>query len=550
MRSREKAKVASVCLALLAAMAVLALPGCQQPGSLSSDSLLRGVTVAGITPAGGLLGTPWTGGTWVEGGWMDVVPGDIYLTSGQLENMEVRVSVDGGAEVWYAVTDSAGVEPWFENVPSFFVERGGGILWIQIFSANLDSVSVYAFNIHNRTPRLIDVRVGRSFTTEAGGFIGNQGFSRYRSALGLGTPAEEWANAKPGELIVGVSELAGTVPMGTSTVADIWLDVALEYEDDVAEIVVTRGNAVPDFENNVVDMDAFGITDLENGDWLNIRVTSDRQEGTVSYYRIGIVAKNDDFTFPDNSIAINGVAFELGNLGHHSLVGQEAWGSYFNGAQLVDRPLALPLGGNVLITATPTAATTTVGFAYTDNTLDYLMGAFTTGNNLGDLPNGIIVAMEVTNELGETVYYRFRIGRGSDDTALTGITVGGVPVASLGTPRPIVVTPGFWGGATISWPAPGVPGEIVLTGEQAQALVDSANPISADGHSGATIMFARGTGAAGTTPPNPTANVWTATGEGLFPMFDGVNDARIYVNVQAENGMAAIAYAITITVAD
>jgi len=543
MRSKRKAKVAGVGVALLVAMAMFALSGCSQPGDLSSDSSLLSITVAGVSPAGGNFGTPWSGGVWVEGGWMDVVPGEIFLTARQMENMAVRVSAVGGASVWYAVTDAPGVEPWFENVSEFYVERGGGILWVQIFSPNMDSLSIYAFNINNRTPRLTNVSVERFF----GG--GGNAFTHHRFAESLGTPAESLADVVPGEIFVGTNELAGTVTLGTSQNINITLNIALEYDDDEIDLVITSGDAIPDFQNNAVDMSNFDITDLGNGDWLNIRVGSDREQGTVSFYRIRVTARNDDFTLVGNRVYINNVPVELGLLGHNSLVGQEAWGNYYNGAQLVNRPIpAVPFGESLTVTATPTAGTTTVGFAHTDSHLDYLMGAFVPNNNLGDLDQGRIIAMQVTNELGETAYYRFRIARGSYNTTLTGITIGDVPITNLGTPASIVVTPGagFFAPEVITWPN-GVPALISLTEGQADAFAGS-NASAVTAHSGATVRFARGTGDGGATPANPgTAASWNAAGTGLFPNVASVF-TTIFIEVTAENGMNTTVYAVQVRV--
>ncbi len=383
----------------------LVFTGCPQPESLSSDATMKSITVAGVSPLS--LGEPSTS-------WLTVVPGDVYLSASQLVDARVSVSTSAdGAEVFYSVIDP-GAEPWFDK-NSVVTLQHENLLWVEIFSPNLDAFLVYAFRIHNRTPRLTSVNVSRSFTTAAGGMAGNQGFTSVREAVSLGTPANSWnAVSDAGELWVGKLEFEGydftQAPNPNTQSQDIKFVAVPEMSDSVLTYAVASGTSEPVF---VAEMPA--ITSASNGDWLYIKsVSADDEYGETVFYKIKLVEKNDDYSL--SGITFSGVAgltidHTMLVRGYHSLVGQEAWGSYFNGANLSVTVSTTNTASDITITATPTAATTTVGYGIASGNIDYLIGQFDPSGELGTWTGTKIIAIEITNELGETAYHRFNLSR-------------------------------------------------------------------------------------------------------------------------------------------
>jgi len=226
-----------------------------------------------------------------------------------------------------------------------------------------------------------------------------------REAVSLGTPAVSWnAAAGTGELWVGTTELAGTTPLGSSSSKNIRFVVTPETSDSVLSFALASGNTEPVFTEELP-----AITTAKDGDWLYIKcVSADTKWGETVYYKIKLVEKDDNFAL--SSVSFNGTSATPGNVGYHSLVGQEAWGSYYNGATMV--AMTLTGGGDLVITATPVSSKTTLKYGVAASNIDYLIGQFTSETNLGPYKAGSnIVGIEATNELGETAYYRFNITR-------------------------------------------------------------------------------------------------------------------------------------------
>jgi hypothetical protein len=171
------------------------------------------------------------------------------------------------------------------------------------------------------------------------------------------------------------------------------------------------------------------------------------KEETV-YYKILLKAKGDNLQV--SKVTIDETEMAIGVMGTHSFQGQEAWGSYSNGALLATT------GNNGLYSATDTNALASVTVSVTTaatNTVTYGHamddhGSVDITNTTGVLTNLQpleYIAVEVTSELGTKGWYKFRVTAGSTDTGITQISVG----SSTATPLEATVA-----GAGISAPVP------------------------------------------------------------------------------------------------
>jgi hypothetical protein len=127
-------------------------------------------------------------------------------------------------------------------------------------------------------------------------------------------------------------------------------------------------------------------------------------------------------------------------MGAHSLVGQEAWGSFNDGAVLdaagyvsintTFETANAPVTVNVGLTD---STGVTVEYGHTSNDRDYLVDDenWISGDNLGVLPTNEYVVLRLTSELGIRGWYKFRIRTGRMGNSLVGITINGGQVSPL-----------------------------------------------------------------------------------------------------------------------
>jgi hypothetical protein len=395
-------------IALLMVITVLFLAGCQQE-SLSSDATLQSVTIAGIAPQS--MGTPHTD-------WLEVVHGDIYLSDAQLKDVQVETSIPDGADVWLA-RGPLGAPPSFDKETSYPILEHDDVVWVEIFSANLDTYLIYGFKIHKKTPLLAEVNLLKSLSIAAG-MMGTQTRQYNRSAVSFGTPAASLAGVtSPGELYVGTSELAGTTSLQTASGQTLTLKAVPEMLDTDIRMTIASGSAAPNF--TTPDLEILGKS---NGDFLYIETTSGQGEKEVLYYKIRLVAKNDSFDL--GTVTINGQTVTPGLMGWDSFAGSEYYSfmlgdaGYLLGAKMATSPAngsvaaIAEANANITIALTPppTSGIRTTEYAHIDVDSRYAAEGrlnYGTSGSLGNLPNGEWIAVKVTNEVGDTGWYRFQI---------------------------------------------------------------------------------------------------------------------------------------------
>ncbi|MDR0786043.1 MAG: hypothetical protein LBE74_09230, partial [Treponema sp.] len=383
--------------------------------TLSSDATVSSVSIGGVQSQS--LGTPNTD-------WMAVVPGNVYLSHSQLANARVSVKADSGAKIYYA-KGAEGAQPYFAEDPALSLEHDD-LVWIEVFSANLDRYLIYAIKVHNRTPLLSGLTLGYAENDgyQAPSFGGSAGSAPYNInhsyGLNLGTPG---ASPDDPALVPG----------------EIWYGKKQENKS----LTVT---AQPEMSDSVVTVSGSSNFDAPtdvlavNNNFIYVRSSSGQEQGETIYYKIKLVQKNDDLSLAGNKVVINGVEATAGMMGVHSLVGQEAWGAYNDGAVLdnagyVNINTTLETADNpVTVTVALTASTgVTVEYGHTSNDRDYLVDDenWSSSNNLGVLPTNEYVVLRLTSELGIQGWYKFRVRTGRTGNSLSSITINNTQITSL-----------------------------------------------------------------------------------------------------------------------
>jgi hypothetical protein len=490
MKKRNVAGIISLALVFF-----LTLSGCQQPEALSSDATIASVTVAGVQAVS--LGTP-------SENWLEAVEnsGHIYLTAAQFTDAAVSAATNAsGATVFFSPT-KPGILPNFveDTVLNF---DANDVLFVEVFSPNLDTFLIYAIQIHKKTPVISDIGLGGR---SASGGVQLNGIPIQQFGAGMGTPGLTWND--PG--IVEGAVWFGTSQEGTA----LALTVTPESPGITYQYAVVS-NSATDPTNTFADPpDPFQIT-VANGSYLYIKSISDNSEyGDTVYYKVKLVSKKDDRSL--TSVTINGVTFGIGAMGTHSFPGSEAWGAYSNGAELATNgsgymPINTTLttkDNPVIVTATPTDPALAILYGHTAVERDYNV-EFGTNANLGTVPTNEFIGLEVKSELGEKGWYKFRVYVGRTENTLSAITIPG-------------------GSGSITVPTPNT----AVTGTTASAYTMSAagpwSPtVTVNVSGGAQVAYAL----AATSNANITA--WTNT----TGVFEGIVSAQyVVIRVISENG--------------
>jgi hypothetical protein len=389
----------------------MSLAGCQQPEELSSDATLTSITVAGVEVVS--LGTP-------SEDWQEAVEnsGSVYLSAAGFINAEVSASASAdGAKVFFSQV-KPGVLPNFveETVFSF---AANDLLFVEVFSANLDKFLIYAIRLQKTTPVISDIRLaGRSAT----GGAQLSGIPIQQFGTGMGTPGSSWNDPA----IVEGSVWFGTSQIGTS----VSLSIEPEAPGTTFQYAVVA-NGFTDPTGLFADpSDPISVTPV-NGSYLYIKSVSDNTEyGETVYYKVKMEVKKDDRSL--QSVTINGVSFSIGQMGTHSFPGSEAWGAYSNGAELAtdgsgykDINTTLATKGNpVDVAVVPTDTSLDILYGHTTVERNYEV-EFGENTNLGVIPTNDFIALEVRSELGEKGWYKFRVGIGRPGAELNVITISG-----------------------------------------------------------------------------------------------------------------------------
>lgn len=313
---------------LLAVMAVLLVVGCQQAeGSLSSDATIAGVKVAGVDAL--TLGTP-------SMDWTEAVTkhGHIYLNNDLLKSaasVEVRKSVE--ASTVYLARGASNQEPNFVSENQFtFVSDD--YLFVESFSENHDQYLIYAIQVHNRNPGIVDMTLGGRAAVGGQSAAGQTipSFGR------LGNPAATWngiAAADEGEIWFADTQAGQTLPVTVTT----------ELPSSYIKVAVAGGDSEPSFTGIAAGPTAQGVaTGLSvapaDGTYLYIQVKGDAFSGET-YYKLKMVAKKNDrtlkfarFVWYNGTTKLGERVMNLGTMGTASWSGSEAYGSYTDGAEI------------------------------------------------------------------------------------------------------------------------------------------------------------------------------------------------------------------------
>jgi hypothetical protein len=318
---------------------------CEQPTALSSDATIGSVSIGGVQSQS--LGTPNTD-------WMAVVPGDIYLSHSQLANARVSVNADSGAKIYYA-KGAEGAQPYFTEDPALSLEHDD-LVWIEVFSANLDQYLIYAIKVHKRTPLLSGLTLNYQYPSQTYSISHSFG-------LNLGTPGASLDDSAlvPGEIWYGK----------TQENTALTITAQAEMSDSV---VTVSGDS---------NFDTPTAVSAVNNNFIYVRSSSAQEQGETIYYKIKLVQKNDDLSLVENKVVINSVDATAGRMGAHSLVGQEAWGAFNDGA-------VLDTGGYVNINTTAETASNPVSVTVnladsTGVTVEYILSG-------SDIPSSCFIA--------------------------------------------------------------------------------------------------------------------------------------------------------------
>ena len=412
---------------LLAAIAVLALSGCPQPDSLSSDVAISGVQIAGIKVV--TLGTPSTD-------WMQAVEnyGHVFVPGDQLaEAVEVQVSAPNGSTVFLAQAKS-NVQPYFVSEKTFSFEAED-FLFVEIFSENLDAYLIYAIKVHNRNPRLFDLTLsGRSA-------VGGQSATGQpiQSFGKLGKPGSSWDTVEEeGEIAYATSQQETALP----------LTFKPEVETSMVRVALAAADAAPVFSgafqaaNNGI-ISGLTVSPTDTQPYLYIELKGDSSFTETTYYKVKMIAKGADTNLKTAVIqwyegdTLKGtLPLVFGQKGTHSWVGSEAYGNYNNGAEVaasggtvsideyVNSTSAIPQNFRAVLRVEPNDPSVELGFDYSKNQRDASL-LFDKESNLGRIVGGYFLGVEVTSPIGEKGWYKFRLLAGRDDTNLGSLTIKG-----------------------------------------------------------------------------------------------------------------------------
>jgi hypothetical protein len=341
---------------------------------------------------------------------MAVVPGDIYLSHSQLSGA-VSASADSGAKIYYA-KGAAGAQPYFAEDPALSLEHDD-LVWIEVFSANLDRYLIYAIKVHNRTPLLSGLTLAYQYPGQTYSVTHSYG-------LNLGSPGASLDDSAlvPGEIWYGKTQENG--------------GLTVTAQPEMTDSVVTVSGSS--------NFDTPTAVSAVNNNFIYVRSSSGQEQGETIYYKIKLVQKNDDLSLAGNKVVINGVDATAGRMGAHSLVGQEAWGAFNDGAVLdaagyvsINTTLETA-NAPVTVTVGLTASTgVTVEYGHTSNDRDYLIddANWSSINNLGVLPTNEYVVLRLTSELGVQGWYKFRVRTGRNGFGLGSITIDNSPIDSV-----------------------------------------------------------------------------------------------------------------------
>jgi hypothetical protein len=452
-------KIVKTGAAVLMTAIVLALAGCPQAvdvETFSSITDLTQITVASVEAVS--LGNP-------SKNWEEVVGGVVYLTPAKAEDpagVDILVDkVDSASTVYYAKTATGDMEPSFETEANVGQLEFGNYIWVEVFSANLDAYTLYKIEVRVNKPTITGIALNGRIAT-------------------LGAPAAEWNAA-------GIA--AGQVSIGTSVypdvnqLADLTAAATTEVPTTTVSYAFTTGTNAPDFGEPAVTR--------TQPDWLYVRGTA--EDGAILIYKVQIAKKNDDTSYSGITVNSGALAINPAN-------------SYAAATAGTLRGLT---NGNLTITGTKGVASQNVYYGVSDKS-DVEPVWDNTNGTLANVPNANYVGIKVESEIGDAVYYKFRIGIGDQNATINtaGITVAGKPVVTTGS----YIGQGQYGLAATSY------NYVVLTASEA---VPSALVAAQANETTATVAYGLGT----------APSTWSSSGN-IFPDAASISDGAV-VTIQA-----------------
>jgi hypothetical protein len=374
-----KVKIVKTGIVLLSIMAVLMLAGCPQPTAdpLSSDAILNSIRIAGVEPES--IGEPGND-------WEQLAPAFVYLSSEEMVNAAVEVSADSGASV-YLGKQIVGEEPVFGDPGVTFTFAHEDVLYVELFSANHDAYSLYAFQIRKRTPLVSNIALNGVF------------------AQSLGTPAETAAGAAAGEIYFDTARSGSFLP----------ISVATELENTEFRIGIGEP---PVFDSAM-------YVKAANDGFVYLESKSGEDPGDTLYYKLQMKSTVSPASLTGGNITLGGETVAVGASGTTFALAAYAATATTGPGQLatVNRTTLANLA--VGLTA-PAGLNVEYGWSKATSTEPDNWGLTLTG-----VHSGAYVGIKVTNPgLDATVYYKFRVlAAGALTTAtITGATVDGTAV--------------------------------------------------------------------------------------------------------------------------
>jgi hypothetical protein len=401
-------------------MTVLALTGCPQEPTLSSDATVASVTVAGKTVT---LGTPSS--DWTVAKSRESV-GRVYLTQPQMSSAEVVVGKGQDGQTVYLARTNSYETPNFVT-DSTFTFTALDYLWVEIFSENHDDYKIYAIEVRlSGAPSVTNLFLGDR-AAKADMRPNGQPIKQY--GTGLGTPNADLSQVTEGEIWFG-NDQAGQS-----------LAVAAEVEDPDTTVLIATGAAGASADT----LFPAGYTSPENieavnGNYVYIKaVSADTQSPQISYYKLKLVSKKTGLAISGITISGTGgtpVFFNPGTMGTNGFGGGE---NHSNGAGYVP---AVPNGDpahtdfdykNIGGTSSATNVTVAIAnkpegatfrYGHTDffnaqedvsNVSQSIILHYQDSATLSNVSTNEYIAVEVTNELGDKGWYAFRVRIGNND---------------------------------------------------------------------------------------------------------------------------------------
>ncbi|MDR0412036.1 MAG: hypothetical protein LBH75_08715 [Treponema sp.] len=398
-----------------------------------SMAQLTGLTVGSVTASMGESGTDVNN--------LPSTTGEAYLSERALERVVITPTLsDDALRIIYG-KGLEGVTPaeFSSTAPSSFA--GEDVLYIGVsLSPSSQNYRYYRIVLHSTTPTITDVMLGGRSAT---GGAQLSGIPIPQFGRGVGKPGATWNDSEieEGEVWYGTSQEGTSLPLA----------IVKKVDSTTYQIAVADGVTEPTFG------DATNIIPT-NGQYLYVKTTGIGEYAEDAYYKIKLTAKDDNRSLA--GVTIGGQSVAVGALGTHSFPGSEAYGNYSNGAELAQEGTGIFNWTNlsdlnsVAIVVEPSAASLDIKYGHTDTERDYLVD-FTTDSSLS-LKIGEWIALEVTSELGEKGWYKFRV---KDADIVNGGNLGGNAVV----PGKMTVTPGTFG-TTITGTAYSLLLEEALTG--------------------------------------------------------------------------------------